>query len=281
MKKLLAISTLVAGLLLVTACGSSSTEVKEEGSNTTQVAKTPGVIFEMTDAIGDDKGPGNYTYPTDKVFVPGAFDITGFKVKDGGSTYDFIFTINADFKNDWKNAGGWDVQMFDVYLNLGTGKHKQTLSGRNVKINGGWDKGLLIGSAKPSRMQKELDDKNGDVADDISDFEDLTTDVMLPDEISVEGNMLTAKIAKEKLGDLAALTGVQAFSLGSEGYPNKRDTYNRVVNEYSAQWRFGGGTDYDGDTNVIDMLGDNSKLSGYKSEEGVAEFASIDLVKTK
>lgn len=289
MKKFLLLSTLVAGLLIAGGCGkadkpaptTTQTGGTEVTTTTTAPTGTGNAVFEMADKVGDDNGPGTYTYPTDRVFKPGSFDLTNFKLVDAGSTYDFYFTIPIDFKNDWKNAGGWDVQMFDVYMNLGTGTHKMTVSGRNVKIAEGWDVALVVGPANAARMRKEIDDKNTDVADDVSDFEDITAETFIPDAISTAGNTLVAKIAKDKLGDLSKLTGIQVFMLGSEGYPTKTDTYNRVVNEFSAQWRYGGGSDYDGDPNVIDILGDNAALGNYKSDEGVAEYATVNLVPVK
>lgn len=277
MRKLLLTATLLAGLLLAAGCGQTATA--KDGGAEKMATKKPGVIFEMSDIAGDDNGAGAYTYPTDKVFVPGAFDLLGLTIMDGGDTYDFTFTIGTDFKNDWKNALGWDIQLFDVYLNLGTGTHKQTLAGRHTIIAEGWDIALMVGSDKPTRMRREIDDKNEDVGDDMTDFENLVDEVLIPDEITMAGNTLTAKVAKDKIGDLSKLAGVQAFVLGGEGFPTVNDTYNRVVNEYSAQWRFGGGTDYEGDPNVIDMLGDNSALANYKSDEGVSEFPVINLVK--
>lgn len=280
MKKLLAVSTLVAALLLAGGCGSKAAQpAGDAAAMDAPAATTAGVLFEKTDLQGDDNGPGTYTYPTDKVFVDGAFDLLGAKIAEDGDNYVFTFTAATDFKNDWKNAGGWDVQLIDIYMNLGTGKNKQTLSGRHVKINEGWDVAIMVGPDKPSRMRKEIDDKNTEVADDVSDFENLVEDIFIPDEITTAGKELTMKIAKDKIGDLSKLNGVQVFMLGSEGFPTKSDTYNRVVNEYSAQWRCGGGSDYDGDPNVIDILGDNAKLADYKSDEGVSEYPTVNLIK--
>lgn len=285
MKKILLVSTFVVGLLLAGGC--AKTEAKADGkAAAAPKAAAPakaasGVIFEFEDIKGDDNGPGVYTYPTDKVFLPGSFDLLKFAVVDGGATYNFKFTIPLDYKNEWKNAGGWDVQTYDVYMNLGTGKHKQTLNGRHVKVAEGWDKGLLVGPDKPSRMRKEIDDKNSEVMDDVSDAENLIDDMLIPDEVVIEGNTLVAKIAKDKIGDLSKLASIQCFMLSSEGYPTKTDTYNRVVNEYSAQWRFGGGNDYEGDPNVMDLLGPNDGLKNYKSDEGVAEYPTVNMIPVK
>jgi hypothetical protein len=40
----------------------------------------------------------------------------------------------------------------------------------------------------------------------------------------------------------------------NEGFPAKTDLLTRKVNEYEGQHRFGGGTDYDNDPHVIDIL---------------------------
>lgn len=279
MKRLVMVSTLVAGLLIA-GCGNTAPKVEAATKAPATVAVVDGkVIFEKADAKGDDNGPGTYTYPTDRVFNPSAFDLTNLKIADAGANYNFTFTIATDFKNEWKNAGGWDVQMFDVYLNLGTGKFKHTVSGRHLKIAEGWDVAMVVGPDKATRMSKEIADKNEEVFDDATPAENIAKSVLIPDAIVVKGNTLTAVIAKDKIGDLSKLNGVQAFVLGSEGYPNKGDTYNRVVNEFGAQWRIGGGSDYDGDSNCLDILGENKAMANYKSDEGVAEFATVNLVK--
>jgi hypothetical protein len=36
------------------------------------------------DPVGDDNGPGTYTYPTDAVYKRGSFDLTELKVKSQG-----------------------------------------------------------------------------------------------------------------------------------------------------------------------------------------------------
>lgn len=277
------VSTLVAGLLMA-GCGNAAPKEEKTATKTTATAAAVvegKVVFEKADAKGDDNGAGTYTYPTDRVFSPMAFDLTNFQIADAGANYNFIFTIATEFKNEWKNPGGWDVQMFDVYLNLGTGKFKHTVSGRHLKIAEGWDVAMVVGPDKATRMAKEIADKNEEVFDDVTPAENIAKSVLIPDSVTVKGNTLIAVIAKDKVGDISKLNGVQAFVLGSEGYPNKGDTYNRVVNEFSAQWRFGGGSDYDGDSNCMDILGDNAAMANYKSDEGVSEFATVNLVDRK
>ena len=52
----------------------------------------------------------------------------------------------------------------------------------------------------------------------------------------------------------------------NEGFPGDTDLLTRKVNEYEGQHRFGGGTDFDCDPHVMDMLGDQAQLADYKCE---------------
>jgi hypothetical protein len=48
--------------------------------------------------------------------------------------------------------------------------------------------------------------------------------------------------------------GYQVAMQSNEGFPAKGDLLTRKVNEFEGQHRFGGGTDYDNDPHVIDIL---------------------------
>ncbi|MDY0063094.1 MAG: glucodextranase DOMON-like domain-containing protein, partial [Myxococcota bacterium] len=58
--------------------------------------------------------------------------------------------------------------------------------------------------------------------------------------------------------------------------PAKTDLLTRKVNEFEGQHRFGGGTDYDCDPHVVDLLmapgkgGDDEKEAQYKALGGYA-----------
>ena len=251
-----------------------------DGSGAVPRPTEEGVIFYAEDIYGDDNGPGTYTYPTDAVFAPGSFDLLEVKISEDGDDYLFDFTIAIPFKNEWGNEQGWDVQMFDIYLNLGEGKNTQVVAGRNVRIPEGWDKAMVVAPVGSFAMGFEIQKSMAagyDCAE--SEAENIVADVKLPDAVSVRGDTVRARIAKAKMGDLSTLEGVQVFVLGSEGYPEEFHAYNRVVNANSAQWRFGGGTDVDGNPNVIDILGDNSKLGNYVSEPGRIVYTEVDLIR--
>ncbi len=90
---------------------------------------------------------------------------------------------------------------------------------------------------------------------------------------------MIVKVKKEKFPDLKSLEGVQVFVLGADGYAMQDHVYNRLVLKNADTWRFGGGTDYHGNPNVIDILGDNQALINYRSEQDIRVFSSVDLIK--
>jgi glucan 1,4-alpha-glucosidase len=77
---------------------------------------TPGtVILDVPDPTGDDNGPGNYAYPTDSAFHPGAFDITDFRaiLSPDGSTVTFKLQTR-DLSPTFGSPLG--AQLVDVYV---------------------------------------------------------------------------------------------------------------------------------------------------------------------
>lgn len=240
-------------------------------------------LFEYEDTKGDDNGPGTYTYPYEDVFFKGCFDILKFRLYEDTKDYNFEFTIAIDFKNHprWKNPNGWDVQIFDVYLKFKNGKNKYGVAGRNVKMEEGWDKVIVVSPEKNEKMWKnEIEPKNTMIYDDDPKMseENLVADIILPSSYIINKNVLTVKVPKDKLKDMRTLQGVQVILGGSEGYPNKIDSYIRAVNQEASKWRIGGGSDYNGDPNIMDILGDNSKLKDYVSTEDKTVYPYINLI---
>ncbi len=85
----------------------------------TQLAVTnvslPGTqVLDVKDAVGtDDNGPGTYAYPLNSVFVPGAFDLTEFKVSQTGTQVYIQATIKK-LVNTFGSSFG--AQLLDVYV---------------------------------------------------------------------------------------------------------------------------------------------------------------------
>jgi glucan 1,4-alpha-glucosidase len=71
------------------------------------------LLLDVTDPSGDDKGPGNYAYPTYSGFHPGAFDIQEFQVFDDGTNVIFRVKVR-DLSPTFGSPLG--AQLVDVYV---------------------------------------------------------------------------------------------------------------------------------------------------------------------
>ena len=79
----------------------------------TNVSLPGNQVLDVTDQSGDDNGPGTYAYPLNGVFVPGAFDLTEFKVSETGSQVYIQATIRNLVNTFGSNFG---AQLLDVYV---------------------------------------------------------------------------------------------------------------------------------------------------------------------
>lgn len=214
--------------------------------------------FVFKDPKGDDKGPGQYTYPTDAVYTKGSFDLTEAKFEEDGDAYKVTIEVNAKVEDPWDSkawgGNGFSVQMVFIFLDLdhkaGSG-HEDGLAGLNVKFapESAWDKALIISAQGNTRVQSEVNGKAAAVKDDI----------VLPTSIKVQGKRIVARFPKAKVGALSNTTGFQVLVQSNEGFPDKTDLLTRKVNEYGGQHRFGGGSDYDCDPHVMDLLAGQAK----------------------
>lgn len=238
-------------------------------------------LFYMEDAEKDDNGGGSYTYPTNKKYVEGSFDISEFTLYESDDYYEFFIKINSEFTNYDGNFEKWDTQMFDVYLKFGEGKYNMAISGRNVKFSEKWDKAVVIAPMKAHNLRRGIYDRNTEVSDYVSNYEDLARDIIVPDTYKIDYNTISAKISKDKIKGMEDLIGIQVFSMGFDSNSDKKNTFNMLVENYTGQNNFGGGTNFGGNPNVIDVLGENIKLSDYVSEEGYEIYPEIDFIEVK
>ncbi|WP_197428509.1 glucodextranase DOMON-like domain-containing protein, partial [Halapricum sp. CBA1109] len=74
------------------------------------------VVGSIPDPEGDDDGPGGYAYPTASEFVDGAYDMTGVTIYDNGDSWTFEVGIAGDFTNSYEFAGGFGVQVLELYI---------------------------------------------------------------------------------------------------------------------------------------------------------------------
>ncbi len=209
---------------------------------------------DLKDPKGDDKGPGKYTYPTDAVYKKGSFDITRFEVKDKGDKVEFRITVNSKIEDPWNSkswgGNGFSVQMAFIHIDMdhkpGSG-HDQGLPGTNVRFtkDSYWEKCIIVSAQGPTRVNSEIDLK----------AKALKKDIIVPMVTKARGKTLVAVVKKSDLGSGPRKGwGYQVLMQSNEGFPSKTDLLTRKVNEFEGQHRFGGGTDYDCDPHVIDIL---------------------------
>ena len=74
-------------------------------------------IASFDDPAGDDHGPGYYTYPTDGVFTPSAFDMTSLEViRDSEDVLIFKIGLGAKPTSPWGGITGYSLQAIDIYI---------------------------------------------------------------------------------------------------------------------------------------------------------------------
>jgi carbohydrate-binding DOMON domain-containing protein len=207
------------------------------------------VVF--NDPTGDDNGAGAYSYPTDAVYTPGSFDLTELKVAAKGDKVDFAVSVNSRLEDPWAMKTGFAVQMVFIFVDTdrkeGSGS-TAGLPGLNISFAPccAWDYVVILSPQSASRVRNEVDMK---VA------ADLKARVLVPDRTKGVTRTISGAV---KLSDLGggdpATWGYQVVMQSNEGFPDKADLLTRKVNEFEGQHRFGGGTDYDCDPHVMDLL---------------------------
>lgn len=207
---------------------------------------------EFRDPVGDDQGPGSYTYPTDAAYGPGSFDLTAFTVRDKGSNLDFEVEVNSKLADPWGMGVGFAVQMVFIFIDTdgveGSG-HTDGLPGINVRFapDSAWEKVVVLSPQQQSRVVAEARVK---AAEKLS-----AGDIVVPRRTTGKGKTITARVKKSEIGEGdPAAWGYQVVMQSNEGFPDKADFLTRKVNEYEGQHRFGGGNDRDCDPHAMDIL---------------------------
>jgi glucan 1,4-alpha-glucosidase len=101
--------TFVLNVVATSATGATGREVR-----TVAFPAEPGPkLFEAPDPLADDNGPGNFAYPTDSAFHPGAYDIEQFQVFDVGPNIAFRLRTR-DLSPTFGSPLG--AQLIDLYV---------------------------------------------------------------------------------------------------------------------------------------------------------------------
>lgn len=86
----------------------------------------------VEDPVGDDNGPGTYTYPTD------SFDLTGLDVYRDGDLVRFVVATGGEIHNPW-GGSGMSTQRVNIYVRDGSSTAvTPTLPGTNTFTEGAW-----------------------------------------------------------------------------------------------------------------------------------------------
>ncbi len=216
------------------------------------------VVFK--DPTGDDKGPGAYVYPTDKVYKPGSFDLTELKVKATGEKVDFAVSVGSALEDPWGMGVGFATQMVFVFIDTdhkeGSGFTKG-LPGLNVEFApaDAWDKVVVLSPQPQNRVVSEAETKAAWAKGA----------VVVPVRTRGVGRTISGSVPLKELGEGDPATwGYQVVMQSNEGFPDKADLLTRKVNEFEGQHRFGGGNDGDCDPHAVDVLA--GKATGDKAE---------------
>ncbi len=202
------------------------------------------VITTIADPVGDDYGPGSYTYPTNGVFTAGSFDVTEFQVRVESNRVYFTVDVNAAVGDPWGSGAGFSLQSIDIYIDK-DGIHNSgatwTLDGRSARVSpaNAWE--VAVWCAPP------FDDFQSRVVFPGGGFD--TTQVRTT--VSQADGKITLSALKSVVGTPTTSWRYLVLMLGQNGYETGRV---RQVRAAGSEWDFGGGTDGAGDSNIMDVV---------------------------
>jgi carbohydrate-binding DOMON domain-containing protein len=220
------------------------------------------------DPVGDDKGAGGYTYPTDVVYKSGSFDITNFRMNVRGGQAEFEVGINALLEDPWRMNTGFSVQMIFIFIDTdhkeGSG-FTQGLAGLNVAFApaDAWDRAIILSPQSSSKVRAEVEAKAAA----------MKGAVIVPNRTKGSSRTISGSVPLADLGGGDPSTwGFQVLMQSNEGFPASGDLLTRKVNEYEGQHRFGGGNDGECDPHVMDILAGTGTGD---ASEAAAQFKSL------
>lgn len=204
------------------------------------------LVLEVIDPVGDDHGPGSFTYPTDQVFLDGSYDLTRFQVGEADDEIVFVFDVDAPVANPWGSPVGLSVQTFDVYIDAIPGSGERLLlPGRNAALEegSGWDVAVTI-EGWMSKVVRVVDGAR------IEDRPPMAITV-LRDEGRVIVRLPYAALGVETPPEDWRLA---VAVLSQEGFPSAGVDRVRDVARTAGQWTLGGGSGDATETRIIDLL---------------------------
>lgn len=232
-------------------------------------------LFCFTDSQFDDRGTGRYIYPANlQGQREGIFDMKSFAVRDLGSTVEFTIEfrrpIDKKRLDDVTFQKSWAYQLIDIYIDTDRGQSGQSfgLPGRNIEFNvdEAWNKVIVL---MPGFADQAADFFVSH--SELRDFYLIRKDIIIPNDVYTKTFSIVARVSKSELGQPNDNWGYQVCVLGFDPQNLKLNGfYNMEVNTFPTDETFGGGTDYEGNPNVIDILSPDKEaqyrvLSAFRS----------------
>lgn len=205
------------------------------------------VLLELVDPVGDDHGPGTYTYPTDSVFGQGSYDLETVEIGTEGDDLVVTFDVLAPIQNPWGSPRGFSVQTFDLYIDTdpGAGTGAQNLiPGRNASLTAGngWEFGITIEGWEPAIYVSAPD---GSLEETKPSFDVIT----FADQGRVRIRLPLSLLGGGNPSDW----GYAALVLSQEGFPSAGVRRVRDVEPSAQQWKIGGAPAAVNHTRILDV----------------------------
>jgi len=216
-------------------------------------------VWEADDPVGDDDGPGTYTYPTNPAFSPfsGIFDLTKFRVLHDSDNVYFEIVLSR-IANTWNAPEGFSHQLVNVYLDTtpNAGRVDTLRDGPFVLFSSryAWDVNIKIMGWGGTRVYFASDDTSS------SGVYDGVFAEALPDDTTIR-----AVLPKKVVGEPSDSWKYYVLVASQDGYGP--DNHRPVMSKADA-WVFGGGSDLDVNPNVIDILAPESGPRSQHSQLG-------------
>jgi len=249
------------------------------------------LLFSYDDDRFDDYGPGYYSYPDGKLYKSNRkmFDIKCFKMYEVEGFYRFDVEYSGKIVRSWPGfsgqRNGWILNIAEIYIDMdhrwGSG-HKSAILGRNVTFypENHWEKVVFVSPMSTEFVRDAIRQKT-----DSLEFVDMLSDFVFPVNINVYDYTLSAMVRKSELGEYNSGWGFQVLSTIHDDTSSYLTFYNRQIFKSVTEDNFGGGTDFFGAPNLLDMLVPKGKsqkeiLSRYNDHPNfsMAEFAKIPCV---
>lgn len=218
-------------------------------------------LLHVVDPVGDDYGPGTYTYPVDYTFRLENFgkreslDIVDFKFYESGEQLVFEYRFAQPILDPWGTSSKpypISLHAIDVYIDTGRpGGYTETIFDRTVPGNlamnpdgtinaaiseeSAWEYAVRAHGWEVSIFRNPTGENGGKLR-----FGSLEVDK----ERGIVKVLVPSRITGKPNSNWKIVT--YAFSID---YGNAR-----VVNAHASAWNFGGGRDDGSDPNIIDLI---------------------------